>query len=257
MTTPIAVAGMFGLGLTPVIAGYVRGHFPEFRPMMVSLICFGVFWTAFEFATIAVKPVFDGLINDVVPKPLLGRFYGLFRAVSLIDGMIFNYWIIGHVPTHYMLIMLVIAVFYGSAFMAGLLQDQEGEYPPPPLQDPERPGPVDASLREVRKYFRECFTNPYYVAVFLMLMSAVLTFAPANMYSIPFAHSLGVNMDDYGKAVALTYGISLILAFPLGWLTDMVHPIRTVMGALLGLSDRRPLGRFFATTPRAFLLSNT
>lgn len=36
---------------------------------------------------IAATAVLGGLVNDVVPRELLGHFYGLFRAVSLIDGM--------------------------------------------------------------------------------------------------------------------------------------------------------------------------
>jgi len=255
ITTPLAAFGMIGLGLTPIMAKWVHGHFPEQNEIVVSVACFAVFWTAFEFATIASKAVFDGLVNDVVPTVLLGRFYGLFRVVSLVDGIIFNYWIMGRVPDYFVLILTAVGAFYGTAFLIICLLIKEGEYPPPPPPDPIRPGPAEAFFQEVRKYLRECFTNPYYVAVFLMLMAAVLTFAPANMYSIPFATSLGVNMDDYGKAVALTYGISLILAFPLGWLTDLIHPIRTAMGALLGYLIVALWGGFFATTPRTFLVA--
>jgi hypothetical protein len=91
ITTPIAAFGMLGLAATPYISRWVHGHFPDQSEMVVAVLCFGVFWAAFEFATIVASSVFGGLIGDVVPAPLLGRFYGLFRAVSLIDGMISNY----------------------------------------------------------------------------------------------------------------------------------------------------------------------
>jgi hypothetical protein len=41
---------------------------------------------------VIANAVFGGLINDVVPPALIGRFFGLFRAVSLLAGIIFNFW---------------------------------------------------------------------------------------------------------------------------------------------------------------------
>jgi hypothetical protein len=241
------------LGVTPLVAKWVHGHFPDQSEMMVSVACFAVFWTAFEIAAIASGAVFGGLVNDVVPTELLGRFYGLFRMVSLVDGIIFNYWIMGKVPDYFVLILTLIGSFYGTCFLLVCLRIKEGEYPPPPPEDPNKPGPLAGFFLEAGKYFRECFKNPYYVAVFIMLMAAGLTFSPVNIYCIPFAKSLGVNMDHYGKAVALTYGISLTLAFPLGWITDIVHPIRTAMGALAGYLLVSIWGALYATTPQTFL----
>jgi Na+/melibiose symporter-like transporter len=131
VTTPIAALGMIGIAVTPLVARQVHGLFPEQNETVVAVVCFGVFWAAFEFATIAAHSVFGGLINDVVPKQLLGRFHGLFRAVSLIDGMIFNYWIMGKVPDHFTLILCIIGVFYGTAFMWVCFKVREGNYPPP------------------------------------------------------------------------------------------------------------------------------
>lgn len=229
ITTPLAAAGMIGLGFTPILARWVHSHFPDESEMLVSLICFGVFWAAFEVATIASQAVFGGLVNDVVPTPLLGRFYGLFRAVSLIDGMIFNFWILGLVPHHFTLILMIVGIFYGAAFFWVCLRVKEGEYPPPPIQ-PGRRGVVG----EMKTYFQECFGQPYFLAVFIMLMAAGLTFLPVNTFSIPYAKSLGVNMDMFGKSIALTFAISLCLAYFLGWLVDLFHPLRMVMLCLFG-----------------------
>jgi hypothetical protein len=89
-----------------------------------------VFWAAFELATIAGGAVFGGLINDVVPKEVLGRFYGIFRMISLIDGIIFNYWLTGKIPAHFSLIMTAAGIFYGVTFMIVCLKVKEGEHPP-------------------------------------------------------------------------------------------------------------------------------
>lgn len=62
VTTPLAAFGMIGLAVTPLVAKWVHGHFPGQTEMTVSVICFGVFWAAFEFATIASQAVFGGLV---------------------------------------------------------------------------------------------------------------------------------------------------------------------------------------------------
>ncbi|MFA6286677.1 MAG: MFS transporter [Opitutaceae bacterium] len=251
VTTPLATFGMLGLASTPFIARWVHGFFPEQSAMLVALICFGVFWTSFEVATIAANAVFGGLINDVVPRPLLGRFYGMFRAVSLIDGMIFNYWLMGKVPDHFSIIMTGIGLFYGAAFMWVCFKVKEGDYPPPPPED--NCGPMTGLVAGTKTYVRECFASSYYRWVFVMLMAAALAFAPINTFALPYALHLGLKEDTYGKFLALTYVISLCLAYPLGWLADKFHPLRMAIVTLLGYLAVTVWGGLYATTPGTFL----
>lgn len=277
ITTPIAAFGMLGLAFTPVMADWLHGlGQPDNalgaqlhaalgdgaggrllatleNPVIVALVCFGIFWAAFEFATIAGQAVLGGLINDVVPQELLGRFYGLFRAVSLIGGMIFNFWIMGLVPNHYTLIMAIIAVFYGIAFMWVCFKVKEGEYPPPPPREPGAPGPLGGMIASVSTYFRESFTHAYYLWVFVMMMAAAVCFLPINVFTIPYAEKVGVTMEDLGEAIALTYLISLVLAYPLGWMADKFHPLRVSIAALIGYVLVSAWGYFFATTQWTFL----
>lgn len=259
VTSPMAAIGMIGLGTTPIVAKWVHGHFPNESELLVSLLCFGVFWTFYDFATIAGGAVFGGLVNDVVPKELLGRFYGLFRAISLIDGMIFNYWVMGYVPKHFTLIMIVIGIFYGVAFTWVCLKVREGEYPPPPdlpTEPGKRPGPQPFLSRlkaNTVTYFRECYTNSYYLAVFLMMLVAGMTFMPVNTFGIPYATSLGIDMKTYGHSLTLTYTISLCLAYFLGWLVDIFHPLRMMMIFLAAYGLLALWGLFFAHNAQTFL----
>lgn len=249
VTTPIAAAGMIGLGLTPIIARWAHGRFPGWSETFVAVVCFGVFWAAFEFATIAATAVFGGLVNDVVPREFLGRFYGLFRAVSLVDGMIFNYWLLGRVDTRYTVMLLVIGVFYGVSFYWVCLKVKEGGYPPPPPVGSSRP------FAGARGYFRECFSRPYYVGVFVMMTVASLVFMPVNIFMIPYAGSLGMDMDRYGDCLALTFAISLLLAYPLGWLSDLFHPLRVSIAALAGYAAVTAWGAWHARTPDTFAVA--
>jgi MFS family permease len=280
VTTPIAALGMIGLAFTPVMARWLHSLGQPGHPlgsrlhealggsvagarvlslveneMVVSLVCFGVFWAAFEFATIAGQSVFGGLINDVVPKELLGRFYGLFRAVSLIDGMIFNFWIMGHVPTHFTIIMTVIGIFYVLSFMWVCFKVKEGKYPPPPPPEPGSNTWLGGFAGGAKMYLRECFTKSYYLWVFVMLMAAAVSFLPINVFAIPYAKSLELSMDTYGKFLALTYLISLCLAYPLGWLADRFHPLSVSIGSLTGYVIVTAWGFAYATNQTTFLIA--
>lgn len=279
ITTPAAAVGMLGLAFTPVLAGWLHSLGQPGsvlgtqlhawlgdglggqvlarleNPVFVALVCFGVFWAAFEFATIAGQAVLGGLINDVVPQELLGRFYGLFRAVSLVGGILFNQWIFGLVPDHFTLIMAVIGVFYGVAFMWVCFKVKEGEYPPPPPREPGEPGALSGMFASVRLYFRESFTHGYYLWVFVMMMAATVCFLPVNVFTVPYAEKVGVSMEKLGGALAATYVISLLLAYPLGWLADKFHPLRVSIAALLGYVLVTAWGYFFAVTQWNFLVA--
>lgn len=247
VTTPFAAFGMIGLAVTPFVATWVHGHFPAQSEMMVSVVCFSVFWTAFECATIAGGSVFGGLINDVVPAPLLGRFYGLFRAVSLIDGIFFNYWLMGKTPDHFTLMLTIIGVFYGVSFMWVCFKVKEGGYPPPP------PLPDKTSLGGVKTYFRECYRLPYYISVYALVAVGGLASIPINTFALPYAKSLSVSMDTYGKCLALTFLISLGLSYFIGWLADIFHPLRLVMITTALYAAVMIWGHFFATAQASFL----
>jgi MFS family permease len=276
VVTPIAALGMVGLSLTPYMVRAVEGvlsgdsGFATFvathvspailgwvlDPVTLTVIFFTIFWCIFEVASIASQPIFTGLINDVVPRPLIGRFYGLFRAISLIDGMIFNYWLMGLVPTYFTGIMLGIGIFYGVAFQIVCFRIREGTYPDPASSAQSVPDRAQAGrIAGIKVYFRECFTNPFYVAVFFLMMTAALAFSPVNTFAIPYATSLNLDMKVYGKFLAITYVISLSLSFVLGWLADKFHPLRMAIAAQCGYLLVTLWGSLYAETVNAFLVA--
>src|SRR5690606_31590196 len=102
---------------------------------------------------VVANAVFIALINDVVPAEFLGRFQGLFRALSLMAGIMFNYWIFGHAESHYHWIFITIGTIYGLGFMMMCFKVKEGRYPPPTSAEEARTGFIGA----VKIYFKECF----------------------------------------------------------------------------------------------------
>ncbi|MGC4030975.1 MAG: MFS transporter [Tepidisphaeraceae bacterium] len=128
--TPIAAVAMIGLAFCPQIAHFIERITGQAITHKTALLAvFALFWTAFEIAVVVSGAVFNGLINDVVPRPVLGRFFGMFRAVSLIDGMIFNWFILGHAEDHFTLICWWIAIVFGVGFTLMCVMVKEGDYP--------------------------------------------------------------------------------------------------------------------------------
>lgn len=229
--TPFVTLSMIGLAYSPAIGRWLHAAFggAPARENLTILGVMGLCWTVFEIGVVISNSVFNGLINDVVPRDLLGRFYGLFRAVSLGVGILFNYKIIGHAEQHYTVILASIGVIYGVGMTAMCLRVKEGDYPPPPPSATPGKHPVLGALGD---YWRDCFAKPYYLLVFVFLAVANLAFVPVNLFSIYAAKSYDMSMETYGRYLVVTYLCSFALAFPLGWLADKLHPLRVGLGAL-------------------------
>jgi MFS family permease len=184
----------------------------------------------------------------VVPSSLLGRFYGVFRAISLIASILFNYYVFGKAEQHFPLVFLGIGLVYGLSFTMMCLKVKEGDYPPP-VQPKEGAGNFFVAART---YFHECFSKPYYLWVFASIALPWIAFIGVNHFSVYFAKSLAMDMGFYGKCLALTYGCSLVLSYPLGMLADKFHPLRTSLVTILLYALVTAAGAIFSTRAEIF-----
>ena len=190
--------------------------------LAAALTVFCIFWFMLDFGTTLANGIFVALVNDVVPRNFLGRFFGLFRGVSLIAGILFNYFLFGIAEQNFFLIFLGLAVIYAAGFVTVCLKVKEGTYPPVEPEE-EKAGGFSAAAKN---YFVECFGHPFYRWVILAYVTCGLANIPFNAYTIFYAKSIGVDMDAVGKYLAITYLISLFLSYFLGMLADRFHPIR-------------------------------
>lgn len=190
--------------------------------LAAALTVFCIFWFMLDFGTTLANGIFVALVNDVVPRNFLGRFFGLFRGVSLIAGILFNYFLFGIAEQNFFLIFLGLAVIYAAGFVTVCLKVKEGTYPPVEPEE-EKAGGFSAAAKN---YFVECFGHPFYRWVILAYVTCGLANIPFNAYTIFYAKSIGVDMDAVGKYLAITYLISLCLSYFLGMLADRFHPIR-------------------------------
>ena len=239
ITTPIAVVGMLGLAASPWLGGQLMNMGIDNRQ---ATLCFiALFWMFFEFAMIVAGSVFNAFVNDVVPREMLGRFYAAFRLISLLDGIIFNFWLLGWADTHHAVLFIGVGTLYGLGMTAMCLRVREGEYPPVPEPAPGEPTGLRAAFQT---YFSECFGHRFYWLIYLANMLFALAFMPVNTYCIFYAQSLGVGLDRYGKYMAISFVISFCLTYFVGMLADRFHPLRCCM-ATVGLYAVVTIGSYF------------
>ena len=249
---PFVVLSMVAVAFSPVLGQGLHQLLGQSSPGLstCTLIIIALGWGVFELATVVANAVFYGLINDVVPSSLLGRFYGVFRAISLIASILFNYFIFGKAEEHFPLVFLGIGLVYGLSFTMMCLKVKEGEYAPPPI--PKAGG--GNFFVAARTYFHECFSKPYYLWVFVSIALPWIAFIGVNHFSVYFAKSLAMDMGFYGKCLALTYGCSLVLSYPLGMLADKFHPLRTSLVVISLYALVTAAGAIFATNPQTFAI---
>ena len=253
--TPFIVLSMIGLAYTSALGGSLHALLGDGSPglMTCRIIVFVVFWAIFDFSTIVINTLFAALINDVVPREIIGRFFSLFRAVSLIAGMIFNFYLMGIAETHFVVLFVVLGLIFGAGFVMMCLKVKEGEYgaPPPRLQG----SALKRAGGNLTTYMRECFSRPFYLWIFLAYTLGCISVAPFHTFAIFHARSLGISDDYYGKCLACAYGISLVLAYPLGSLADRFHPLRVGLAAMVVYFCICVFGYFFCSTAWTFALT--
>lgn len=253
-STPLAAGSLFLMASTPWLGARLHAMLGDSSPglSVCVLWAIGIAWTLFEVSALASNMLFGALVNDVVPKELLGRFFGLFRAISLLAGILFNKVLFAKSDEHYAMIFIGLGLLFGVGFGMMCFKVKEGEYPPPPPPDPKRP---PGFFSACKTYFRECYTNGYYLAIFLVTATAALAFTPINLFSVFYADSIGMSRQSYGDHLAITYVISLAAAYFLGWLADRFHPLRMGILSLILYTIVMFWGGLTATDPRNFCIA--
>jgi len=229
---PFIVASLAGLAFAPAIGAGFHEWLGAGSPGQQTcvLVAFALFWCLFELLSTVTNAVVGGLINDVVPQVVIGRFFALWRMVSLIDGIIFGLLIVKHAEEYFFWVFIGTGLVYGVGFTLMCLNVREGEYPPP---EPIDEGPGVAWFAQVREYMRECYTTPFYLWIFAGVILCHSSFQPLNSFNVFYAKHLGMDMGLYGTLVAISFSVSLLLAYPIGFMADRLHPLRLGIGAMI------------------------
>ena len=224
-TTPFIVVGLLGIGLNAEIGKLIQS-ITSMEPRTAALIAFCVFWVLFDFGNTLASAIFNALVNDVVPQRIIGRFFSLFRIISLLAGILYNYYLFEHALEWFKWIFLVLGALYAAGLYSMCFFVKEGKYPPPE-EIPADKSRFQRVFGAFIDYFRQCFSVPYYRWIIVALLLANISFHPINDFSIQYAKAIDVPDSTYGQLLAITYCFSIVLSYPLGALADRFHPIRT------------------------------
>jgi Na+/melibiose symporter-like transporter len=161
------------------------------------------------------------LFNDTVPTAVMGRFSMMFRIVSTISVVAFNFLIFPYAETHYREMFLFFGVFFTVAYTLMCLNVKEGEYPPPPPKSQSG----ESWLGKVTTYFRESFGHRFYWDICL---GAALT--QVGNAAVPFMllmnKSMGLNLQQIGWIAGYGALISLPVFFVAGLFIDRWNVVK-------------------------------
>jgi len=250
-SAPAAGLAIIGLGFSPVLGRWLHQGLgtssPGLNASVVVVLAF--WWMIYDVASTVTNCIFGALINDVVPSSVVGRFYGYFRAVSLVVGIIFTTWFLAKAEDHFLGLFLFAGIVFGVGVVFMCLKVKEGDYPP--LVHAQGKRGLAGVIQSIKVFFKQGFSIPYYVWFFLASSLGLLAFIPFNLYTVFYAKSLGLSMSTYGMYTSVSYGFSLCLTFFLGPLADRFHPLRLSL-VTLALYGATTLWAFFFVSAASF-----
>jgi maltose/moltooligosaccharide transporter len=224
--TPLVCLALVGLAYAADLGTALHARLGLPVPVESCIIgVFAGFWILFEVFALVASNLFTALVADVVPSAVIGRFFALFRMVSLGAGILFNYGLLAQAEHHATALFLGLAVVYFAGFTTMCLLVREGAYPPPPTITGTLGARIGVTVRETVR-------APFYVLAFLTMAVVSLGFMPGNLFMFSMAQSYALDLDQFGKAQALIYAIGILLSFPTGWLCDRFHPLYVAFACL-------------------------
>jgi MFS family permease len=267
LSVPLVSGAMIGVAFCPELGAQLDKLLGASSPGLKSckLIVYGIFWAIFTFGGVCASTTRPGLTNDVVPRPFLGRFAGTSRALSLICGIIFNFFIFGFIEVnkvfhmgHFRVIYICLAIASGVTLTIMCLTVKEGDYPAPePVSDDPAHsagffGGLIRFFSSTKTYLRECFTNPYYCWVLAAVALTGLAFLPVGSFSDFYAKSMGIDMTIYGRIIGTNHICGFLVAIPIGILADRFHPLRVSIIAMSLYAVTALLGALFIRSTWSF-----
>lgn len=230
IATPIGAAALIGLALSPALSAATDLALGSLSPglRICKLAYFCLFWTCFECAALIVSAMFTGLISDVVPHRLLGRFYAVVRVVGLSVGIAFNAMVFALTDQYLYELLAVFALLFSAPVLLMCVMLKEAPSDQAALTMP----PPARSWLVPRAHILDCFSQRLAPWIFGAFVLAGITFTPFNTFCQYYAQMTGLSKAELGQMNAYGYGISIVSAFGVGWLVDRYGPVR-ISGILM------------------------
>lgn len=235
-TMPLLCICLAALGFSDDIGRWL-GHsaWParlHLSPVAAITLVMGVLILLYNCSNAFVNTVYWYLFADVVPPALLGRFTAALRMVGVGASAVFYYKIYGRIETNTRQIYVGAAILYLLGMSLVCWRVREGRYPPVtdvPRQEP----PLRRFIAAIRVYFRECFSHPLYISFYISRAMWALSTACTFAFIFFYRDYLGFSLDSMGKFASALAIAGVVIALPVGWIVDRMHPIRAVMLAVV------------------------
>jgi MFS family permease len=225
--TPFVVLFLLGIAGTGHLAGIVHGLLGgAWSVDTCRIVILGIMVTAFQVANMVVNSVYYYLFNDVVPEPLMGRFLGLFRVVSIAAGACFSFFALPHAGGHAEEIFAWSALVYGLGFGLMCLKVREGRYP-----EPEQLGHGNP-FRAAFHLLRDCFSTPFLRSY--AMFCAALSFSMAwNPFLQLMRFNAGLSYAEVGMLLGISSAFTALVSYPAGILVDRYRPFAVATGGMV------------------------
>jgi len=248
-TLPFLCGSLVLLAYSQEIADGLVKNAPFLResaPATVAIAVIALFYTMFRFFSMFVSSVFFYLFNDVVPPQFLARFYGAFRIVGTAAGALYSFFIFGMGETHMRELFLGASLLYFLGFSVLCLVVREGDYPPLEASM----APVTGRLGGIMSFFRESFTNSFYLAVFLFVACGSMGNA-IGTFGVFFNREMGLTLDQIGRMGAIGQVSAVIAIYVSAVFIDRWNPMRVaVYVSIFGvIHNLTPWPWIFVTLP--------
>jgi hypothetical protein len=251
-TIPLLVMSLFGIGLGPFYKDwllFLDGTFgltaAHYAILLIGL-CVGLFHCMDEF----VNSVFWYLFADVVPEAFIGRFNALFRLVSQGANVLFMFFVFPRAETHFHQIFFGFGMLYLVGFLVMCNRVKEGTYPPP--DDVSENAGV---LAQVKIYITECFSHKIYINVFLFSIFSYMGATIAMTNAVIFhQYGLKLTLEEIGHWTGYLTIITVVLAYPAGWLVDRFNAMRVTMVILIPIILFQAISYFLMKDLKTFVV---
>jgi len=242
-SAPLGAIAMLCVAAAPALAAATDNLLGAWSPgrKTLDMAYFCLFWTVFEAAAMTTVALFSGLVNDVMPRGMLGRFYAAFRIVGLGVAILFNMSLFALADAWLVELLVAIALVFGLSVPLMCLMVREGRYPAPDAMQDAIPTAAHGRLSLARSQLAQCCAQRRHVWAFVAFMLAAVTFGPFNTFSQNYALALGLSKAELGTLTASAYAVSILTAFGIGWLSDRVGSVR-VSAATMALYCAIALG---------------
>ena len=250
--TPVLAVFLSLVGLSPTIAAWLKSISPHFlggisaAGLTIGLLT--VTYTGYKFCDIFPQSVYYCLFVDVIPQGVMGTFICLFRVVSTLGVLVFNWYLLKYCDDHPAAICIGSAGLYVISFLILCSQVREGSYPPPP---PAATGAyVPRMMKYTGRFFRESFSHAFYWKYYLCLLCFNVGFAAFSDYLIFYGREIKLDLGTYGKIMAIQSLVQIPIYLGLGPIVDRVHPLRAGLAGYVVLSVSAICGwAFIHSTP--------